>query len=57
MDSAGAYVAMTRGRKANIAIGTGDVKATLTTALAHDPEPSALEAVRRHTTPTLGLNI
>ena len=29
MDSAGAYVAMTRGRKTNIAIGTGDVQATL----------------------------
>ena len=57
MDSAGAYVAMTRGRKTNIAIGTGDVQATLITALRTDPEPAALDAVHHHTAPRRGLHI
>lgn len=57
MGGHGAYVAMTRGRRANIAVGVGDVQATLAGAFAAKATVSALEAIEREHTLQDGFDI
>ena len=47
LDCSGAYVALSRGKRANIAVGVGDVHATLVDALRTDPPRSALDAAEQ----------
>ena len=50
-------VAMTRGRRANIAVGVGDVQATLAGAFGAETTISALEAIEREQTLPGGFDI